>query len=185
MAGFPKSIGGDFSCCNNNKLESLTGCPKSVGKSFICCYNNKLSSFEGISPSIGSGVIYAINNKLTSLKGLPKGIKNLFCSGNPINSIIFQEIFKKRWIKDYNFVVITTILENMVKEDEKNLLMLDIDQNNPNTIKKLAEWIKQNPYSMGILSKAKNELPIVWNNLKSYMDNNILNIATDLGDLGF
>ena len=38
---------GDYFYCNNNRLTSLEGCPKSVGGDFSC-HDNNIETFEGL-----------------------------------------------------------------------------------------------------------------------------------------
>tara|TARA_R110000822_G_C15068291_1_gene468301 strand:- start:29 stop:565 length:537 start_codon:yes stop_codon:yes gene_type:complete len=71
---------------DGNGITSLKGSPKKVGGRFDCSMNN-LTSLEG-GPKIVDRFVCS-NNNLTDLKGGPKSMsKKLYCTGNPIGSIL-------------------------------------------------------------------------------------------------
>lgn len=100
-------INGGFHC-NDQGLTSLRGCPRLVQGSFVCsgnalkssgliggpqqvtgCYgasNCGLESLEGIAFKIGES-IFINNNNLYSLEYIPKTLKDLYITANPIQTL--------------------------------------------------------------------------------------------------
>jgi hypothetical protein len=83
LKGCPESVGRDFNCSRNKKLESLEFGPKKVGGDYYC-RECSLESLEGAPEEVGGGFSFS-KNHVSTLKGGPKIVKGNFV-GN-LNSL--------------------------------------------------------------------------------------------------
>jgi hypothetical protein len=87
LEGCPKEVSTWFACAAN-RITSLEHIPKKVGDDLFCYNNFFITSLEGLENTYISGKLdVRYCTELYSIKGFPKKVRNLDCSGTPIQPI--------------------------------------------------------------------------------------------------